>query len=318
MLRRTLLAVAAGAAVTLAFGGQAMAWPDQPVQYVIPFGPGGESDITARYQQPYFKARFGQDLIVSYKPGGGGAVGWSQLNTMKGDGYNIMGMNLPHIILSPRQGKDVGFKTEDITVVYIFQFTPDAIIVKKDSPFKTLKDMVDFAKAHPGEVTLAGSGKGSANHLMQIRFDDMAGIKTTYVATGGTGPAVQAIMGDQVAGGASYSTAAAQYEDNVRMLAIATEKRHPRFPDVPTFKEQGFDITTGAYRGVAVPKSTPEAMRKQVSDGIAAVNQDPEFVKKMEADGFAMVDIPYSEAAAFVAKQTDFFVKLGTAAGFVK
>ena len=100
--------------------------PAKPVNYVIPFGPGGESDITARHQAPFFKKLYGEDLIISYKPGGGGAVGWAQLNKMKGDGYNIIGINLPHIIIKPQQ-KDVGFKTEDITGVYMFHYTPDAI-----------------------------------------------------------------------------------------------------------------------------------------------------------------------------------------------
>ena len=89
-------------------------YPDKPISYVIPFGPGGESDITARHQQPFFKKMFGQDLVISYKPGGGGAVGWSQLNSMKGDGYSIMGINLPHIIVKPME-KEVGFKTDEIT-----------------------------------------------------------------------------------------------------------------------------------------------------------------------------------------------------------
>src|SRR5210317_2196694 len=87
-------------------------YPDKPISYIIPFGPGGESDITARHQQPFFKEKFGQDVVISYKPGGGGAVGWAQLNSIKGDGYTIMGTNLPHIIVKPLQ-KDVGFKTDD-------------------------------------------------------------------------------------------------------------------------------------------------------------------------------------------------------------
>ena len=139
-------------------------YPSKGVNYVIPFGPGGESDITARHQQPFFKKLFGQDLIISYKPGGGGAVGWAQLNKMKGDGYNIMGINLPHIIIQPQQ-KDVGFKTEDIVGVYMFHYTPDAIVVTKDSEFKTLNDLVEYAAANPGQSYLfrvrQGIGKPS-------------------------------------------------------------------------------------------------------------------------------------------------------------
>lgn len=313
-----LAAAALAVAATFGFAEKAAAYPDKPVNYIIPFGPGGESDITARYQQPFFKKKFGQDLVVSYKPGGGGAVGWAQLNDMKGDGYTIMGMNLPHIIIKPAQ-KDVGFKTKDITSVYIFQYTPDAIIVKRDSPFKTLQDLIDFAKANPpGRLTLAGSGKGSANHLLQVRFSALAGIKSAYVAMKGTGATVQAILGGQVEGGSNYSTAGAKYEANIRLLAIATEKRHPRFPDVPTFRELGFDIVTGAFRGVAVPKSASESVRKAVSDAMEAMNKDPEFIKKMMGDGFALVDVPYPQSLDFIAEKSKFYLKLAKDAGIIK
>lgn len=316
--RRTMLtATALAVAATLGLAEKVAAYPDKPINYIIPFGPGGESDITARYQQSFSKQLVGQEMVVSYKPGGGGAVGWSQLNNMKGDGYTIMGMNLPHIIIKPAQ-KDVGFKTKDITSVYIFQYTPDAIIVKKNSPFKTLKDLIKFAKANPGRLTLAGSGKGSANHLLQIRFSGLAGIKSAYVAMKGTGATVQAILGGQVDGGASYSTAGAKYEANIRLLAIATAKRHPRFPSVPTFRELGFDITTGAFRGVAVPKSASESTRKAVSDAMGKINKHPKFVKKMIGDGFALVDVPYPQSLKFIAEKSGFYLKLAKDAGIIK
>jgi tripartite-type tricarboxylate transporter receptor subunit TctC len=110
-------------AVSLAAATGALAFPDKAIEYIIPFGPGGESDISARFQQPFFKDKFGQDLVVSYKPGGGGAVGWAQLNSMAGDGYTIMGINLPHIVIQPAQ-KDVGYTTEDINAFYMFHYTP--------------------------------------------------------------------------------------------------------------------------------------------------------------------------------------------------
>ncbi|MEM1345302.1 MAG: tripartite tricarboxylate transporter substrate-binding protein, partial [Pseudomonadota bacterium] len=177
--------LAAAALALLATAPQAQQFPSGDVDYIIPFGPGGESDITARLQQSYFKDKFGQDLVISYKPGGGGAVGWSQLNTMAGDGSTVMGMNLPHIIVKPKQG-NVGFETEDVTSVYIFHYTPDAILVHADSDIETLDDLIAFAKANPRALTLSGSGKGTANHLAQVKFDKLAGIETTYVAFKGT------------------------------------------------------------------------------------------------------------------------------------
>ena len=292
-------------------------YPDKPVNYIIPFGPGGESDITARHQQPYFKKMFNQDLVISYKPGGGGAVGWSQLNGMKGDGYTIMGINLPHIVIKPKQ-KDVGFSTEDITGVYMFHYTPDALVVTSDSPFKTLQDVIEYAKANPGKLTASGSGKGTANHLAQIQFDKMAGIKTTYVAFKGTGKAVTALLGEQVKAEWGYTSVGAKHEGKVRLLAVAMEERHPKFPDVPTFKELGFDLVSGAYRGIAVPKSTPEPVRVKLSEMIAQINADPEFRKRMENDGMALLDVGYADYKAFVDEKARVYIEAAREAGVVK
>jgi len=292
-------------------------YPSKSVNYVIPFGPGGESDITARHQQPYFKKLFGQDLIISYKPGGGGAVGWAQLNKMKGDGYNIMGINLPHIIIKPQE-KAVGFTTDDITGVYMFHYTPDAIVVTNDSEFKTLDDLIAYAKENPGKVTFSGSGKGTANHIAQLRFDKMAGIKTTYVAFKGTGAAVTALLGKQVVAEWGYTSVGAKQAEKARMLAVAMDERHPEFPDVPTFKELGFELVSGAFRGIAVPKSTPEDIRMKLSDMIGEINADPEFRKRMESDGMALLDVDYKGYQAFIEEQSKVMLEAAREANIIK
>lgn len=306
------------ALMTVASSALAGDYPEKSINYVIPFGPGGESDITARLQQKYFQEAFDETIVVNNKPGGGGAVAWAQLNTMKNDGYTIMGMNLPHIILKPLQ-KDVGFKTDDIDAVYIFQHTPDALAVAKDSPFKTLKDLVEFAKAHPGEVTLSGSGKGSANHLMQVMLDKEAGIKTTYVAMKGAAASVNAAAAGHVNASATYSTMGAKNEDTIRLLAVGTEERVARFPDVPTFKELGYDIAGGgAFRGVAVPKGTPDDVRQKISDIMHDLNTNPAFIKQMEGLGFTLLNVPASEARQFITEKTEYFVEKAKLAGVIK
>ncbi|MET0084405.1 MAG: tripartite tricarboxylate transporter substrate binding protein [Sedimenticola sp.] len=313
IIKLAAIAMAAVLPVTSAVA----AFPEKPVNYVIPFGPGGESDITARHQQSFFKDKFGQDLVISYKPGGGGAVGWSQLNRMRGDGYNIMGINLPHIIIKPQQ-KAVGFQTDDITGIYMFHYTPDAIVVKNDSPFKTLQDLVDHAKKNPKKTTLSGSGKGTANHLAQVRFDKMAGIKTTYVAYKGTGKAVAALLGSQVNAEWGYTSVGAKHSDKVRMLAVAMDKRHPKFPDVPTFKELGYDLVSGAYRGIAVPKSTPAETRAKLSEMIKEINADPAFRAKMENDGMALLDIDAAGYNAFINEMTEVYMNAAREGGIIK
>ncbi len=292
-------------------------FPNQPIQYIIPFGPGGESDVSARLQQPFFKQMFGQDLVISYKPGGGGAVGWSQLNSMQADGYTIMGVNLPHIIVKPLQ-RDVGFKTDDLGVFYFFHYTPDAIVVAKNSPFKTVKDLIDYAKKNPGRVTFSGSGRGTANDLAHARFDKLTGIKTTYIPFKGTGASVTALLGGQVMAAWGYTTVGAQHPDDTRLLAVSMEKRHPLFPNVPTFKELGIDMVGGAYRGMAVPKATPVAIKEKLSDMFDKINKDPAFIKKMEDRGFAMVNIPYDQVAKFMAAKTKEYVEAAKQAGIIK
>jgi tripartite-type tricarboxylate transporter receptor subunit TctC len=314
-MKKFLLAAALSA---LALGASAQDFPKGTVDYIIPFGPGGESDITARFQQSFFKDMYGEELVVSYKPGGGGAVGWSQLNTMPGDGSTLMGINLPHIVIKPKQG-NVGFETDDITSVYMFHYTPDAILVHADSEIQTLEDLIAFAKDKPRGLIFSGSGKGTANHLAQVNFDRMAGIETTYVAFKGTGAAVTALLGKQVGAEWGYTTVASQQGEQVRMLAVAMEERHPAFPDVPTFRELGFDMVSGAYRGIAVPKSTPEDIRQQVSDAIGKINADPAFRKRMLDGGFALLDVAYGEQMdAFLAEKAEDYIAAAQAAGIIE
>ena len=290
-----------GAAVA-ALSLSAFAWPDGPVNYIIPFNAGGESDITARYQQPYFKELTGQNLIVQYLPGAGGAQAWSGLNGYNGDGMTIMGTNLPHIILQPML-QDPGYTTADITNVYMFHFTPDALLVRKDSSYQTLQDVVDAAKQAPGSVIAGGTGTNSANHVANQLFQNATGTETTYIPYSGTGATESGLLGGEVDVLWGYTTVAARQADSVRPLAIATEERHPLFPDVPTFKELGIDMVGGAYRGIAVPSSTPEDVRQQLSDTIGKINADPKFRERMEKDGYAMIDVPYADMADFMAER---------------
>jgi tripartite-type tricarboxylate transporter receptor subunit TctC len=168
----TTVALGSSLAIGLGAAGTAAAadYPDKAINYILPFNAGGESDISARYQQSAFKKIAGVDVVIQYMAGAGGAQAWSQLNTMPNDGYTIMGINLPHTVLQPLQ-KDVGYQTDDLTPVNYFHYTPDAIFVTNDSPFKTLKDLIDYAKKNPGMVTMSGSGSNSTNKMAQVRFD---------------------------------------------------------------------------------------------------------------------------------------------------
>jgi tripartite-type tricarboxylate transporter receptor subunit TctC len=305
------------AAVMLAVALPAAAYPDKPVQYLIPFPAGGESDIAARLQQQVFAQKFKQEMVVINRAGGGGALVWQQLNTLPGDGYTIAGINLPHIILQPLEGT-VSYKTDEMTPVHFFHYTPDAIVVADTSPIRTFEDLVKAAKAKPGEITFAGSGTNSANHLAHEKLNRLFAIKTTYVPFKGTGDLISSVLGGHVTAAMSYSTLAIQQKGRMRMLAVATDKRLANFPDVPTFKELGVAWIDGAYRGVAVPRSTPEAVRKQVSDMMDALNRDPELRQKMIDGGFEVIDITYDKMPQFLKERTAETLREAKAIGMVK
>ena len=278
--------------------------PDKNLNYYQAFPAGGESDISARHQQLVLKKKCPAiETIIQYKPGAGGGLMWAQMNGLPNDGLNIVGVNLPHIVLQPLEGQ-VQYKTEDITPVYWFHFTPDAIVVSNDSPIKTFFDLVRMAKAQPGKLTLGGSGTNSANHAAHEKLQAVAGIQTTYVPYKGTGDLTPAVIGQQVTGAMSYTAFAINTKDRVRALAVAMDKRHPLLPDVPTFKELRFDWVDGAFRGIGMPKSTSPEARKRMSDLWASLNNDPEMKELAFKSGFELVNVGVDRMDAFMKERT--------------
>ena len=311
-LPRVLVPVAILSLVALMFGQvvAAAGFPEKPITYMICFDPGGESDITARLQQKYLEEVLKAKVVITYKVGGGGAVGWSELIRSKPDGYTIAGDNLPHTILQPMQRGDAGYTTEQLKRVYCFESTPCALVVKKDSPFKTLDDFIAFDKKNPGAVTLGGSGSWTANHLGTIELEKAAGVKLTYIPFTGSGSATPALLGGHVTGLMTYTTMAAQQLDKFRILAVAAPKRSAVFPDAPTFQELGYDIVEGAYRGVSVPPNTPENIVKILADAFEKVNKNPEFAKKMAELAFDLEFMGPAEYTKFIQTRKAYYTDL--------
>ena len=311
-LPRVLAPVAILSLVALMFGQvvAAAGFPEKPITYMICFDPGGESDITARLQQKYLEEVLKAKVVITYKVGGGGAVGWSELIRSKPDGYTIAGDNLPHTILQPMQRGDAGYTTEQLKRVYCFESTPCALVVKKDSPFKTLDDFIAFAKKNPGAVTLGGSGSWTANHLGTIELEKAAGVKLTYIPFTGSGSATPALLGGHVTGLMTYTTMAAQQLDKFRILAVAAPKRSAVFPDAPTFQELGYDIVEGAYRGVSVPPNTPDNIVKILADAFEKVNKNPEFAKKMAELAFDLEFMGPAEYTKFIQTRKAYYTDL--------
>lgn len=299
-MKKTLVIFAIVVSFSLLGGSLAMAkYPDKPVTYTIPFNPGGESDITARLQEKPLEKELGVPVNVTHKPGGGGAVAWSNFQrTAKPDGYQIIGVNIPHIIGQPLLRKDAGYKTDGFDLIMWFHFTPNALVVRNESPFKTLKDFIAYCKKNPKAATVGGSGTYSANHLETLRMEKKCGIQVTYVPHTGTGPVVPALLGGHLTAAMNYSMIGVQYKDKMRVLAVASEERLPTLPNAPTFKEQGYDIVGGAFRGVAAPKGTPQPVIDRLADAYSKVNKV--IAKKQVRLGFIMTYASGKKAIALV------------------
>ena len=292
--------------------------PEKNVVYWQAFPPGGESDMSARHQQVVLKKRCPKiDAIVQYKPGAGGGLMWTMMNTLPGDGLNVVGVNLPHIVFQPLEGQ-VQYKTEDVVPVFWFHFTPDVLVVPESSPIRTFQDFLKAARAAPGKLTLGGSGLNSANHAAHERMDAAFSIRTTYVPFKGTGDMATSVIGGHVDGAMTYTPFAIVNKGKVRPLAVAMDKRHPLMPDVPTFKELGVDWVDGAFRGIGMPKSTPPAARKAISDLWASLNDDPEMKELAAKNGFELVSIGVDRMDAFMKERTRVYTEIAKRMGLAK
>ncbi len=295
--------------VLLAPLAQAQACPDKNLLYWQAFPPGGESDLSARHQQIILKKKCAAiDTIIQYKAGAGGGLMWGQMNQLPGDGLNVVGINLPHIVFQPLEGQ-VQYKTADITPVFWFHYTPDILVVPEQSPIKTFADFIKAAQADPGKLSLGGSGLNSANHAAHERLNAAFNVKTNYIPFKGTGDMATAVMGAQVSGAITYTAFAINNKTRIRPLAVAMEKRHPLMPDVPTFIELGVDWVDGAYRGIGVPKSTPPEARKRLSDLWLALNNEPEMKELAAKSGFELVNIGSEQMDAFMKEKTRLYIE---------
>ena len=287
----------------------AQACLEKNLQYWQAFPPGGESDLSARHQQAVLRKKCSAiETIVQYKAGAGGALMWSQMNSLPGDGFNVVGINLPHIVFQPIEGQ-VQYKTADITPVFWFHYTPDTLVVPTSSGIKNFAEFIEAAKKDPGKLSLGGSGLNSANHAAHERLNAAFGIKTIYVPFKGTGDMTTSVLGGQVDGAMTYVPFVVANKTRVRPLAVAMDKRHPLIPDVPTFKELGVNWVDGAYRGIGVPKSTPPEQRKRLSDLWMALNNDPEMKDLAAKSGFELVNVGLEQMDAFMKERTQLYTE---------
>ncbi len=277
-------------------GGQAEKFPTKPVTLVVPWAAGGGTDAIARGLGKAAEKPLGQTITVNNVTGGGGAVGHGAGLNAKNDGYTVTMITFELLSLPPQ--KLIPFTYKDYDLLMRLNTDPAALTVKADSPFKTVKDFVEYAKTNPGKVNVGNSGPASVWHLAAGLLEEKAGIKLNHVPFNGAAPAVTDLVGGHIQA-VTVSPAEVQSQvkaGQLKMLAIMSDKRDPNFPDVPTFKEAGYDITFATWRGLAVPKNTPENVKKVLADAFKQGYDSPEF---QEFAKKASLGLAYASAADF-------------------
>ena len=280
------------------------AFPSKNITYIIPFNPGGQSDITAQYQKEKLEAALGQNVIIKHLAGAGGAVGWSTLAKSAPDGYTFCGTNLPHIIAQPMVQDEAGYETGDLVPLYLFQTTPIGLTVLKDARWDNLDEFVAYAKSHPGEITIGGSGSYSGHHIAFLMLQHLTGAKFTYIESTGAAPSVANFLGGHTDALFANSNDLVTHKNEIIVLGIGTEKRFSLLPGAPTFIEQGLDMTSGIDRGVSLPPGTPADVIATLEDAFRQVCTDPAFMAKMEEMGMVVQNMGAAEYKAYIDRTT--------------
>lgn len=283
LLRRLLPATLLAAAV-VAPGLARAAYPEQPIKMVVAYGAGGGTDIVARVMAPFIAKYLGNNasIVVLNRPGAGGGIGFAEVANAAPDGYTIGFINTPNVLTIPIERK-ANFHWQGFDLLGNVIDDPGNFSVHADNPIKNLADLVAYAKANPGAVTYGTTGIGSDDHLAALMFERAAGVKMTHVPFKGAAEVHNAIASKQITMAAMNIGEALQYAKGgtpLRHLGQMSTGRSNLAPNVPTFKEQGFDIVMASLRGIAAPKGLPPAVREQLVTAIQKAAADPEFQAK--------------------------------------
>jgi len=263
----------------------AATYPDKPVNMIIAFTAGGSSDVQARIMQKYWNKHVNQQWVFVYKTGAGGAIGFGEIAKARPDGYTIGGLNLPHLIIQPL-AQSAQFSIEDFAYICQVVNDPQAVVVRKDSPFKTVRDVFDSVKANPGKMKLGLVGPNSGHHLM---FLDVQGkydyFKVAEIFYKGAADQNVALLGGEIDVMFGNLNDVMRSLDQMRVLALAGEKRNDFLPDVPTMREQGFDIVSDIRRGFAAPKNIDKNQLEYLREVFKKICMDPEYLQDMKTAG---------------------------------
>ncbi|SHK16456.1 Tripartite-type tricarboxylate transporter, receptor component TctC [Roseomonas rosea] len=282
MKRRTLMAGLAAAIPATAraqSGAQAGAtYPDRPIQMIVAYPPGGGTDIAARTLAQFMERELGQPVVVLNRAGAGGEIGFGELGRSRPDGYTIGFLNTPNIVTMPIERR-TAYKLDDIAPIANIVDDPGGFFVLKDSPHQNLADLVAYAKANPEKVTYATTGIGSDDHLAGLAFSRAAGIQMTHVPYNGAAQTRNALLTRQVTlGSINVSEGLPDVQQGTaRALGQMSATRWEGLPDVPTFREQGFDVIQSSMRGIGAPAGVPPRILNRLADVLRKVVDNPEF-----------------------------------------
>lgn len=287
VLTSLAIAAAIGSATTRAAEPGTIAkpagYPGRPVEFIVPFNPGGGADASQRIFNKYAEPLVGQRLVIVNKPGAGGATGWAELVRSKPDGYSLAIVTPPfNIIPALVRPKQTGYKLDQFTYICIYAVVPDLLYAREGGPFATLKEVVDHAKQNPEKIKAANTGTLGADFMTTLLIESATGAKFAQIPFTGGALALQGTLAGTTDVMVASSLFAVAQKGKLRPLAIATETRDAKLPDVPTFKELGYDVVSERYRAVGGPPGLSKEIVNYWGQVCKQVADNPEFQAEMD------------------------------------
>ena len=265
-------------------------WPSKPIKIIVPFPPGGAADITSRHLQQPLSELLGQSVVIENKTGGGGIVGTEAMVRSAPDGHTI-GMIVSTHAANVSLHQSLPFDSvKDIKPITVVTRSPNVLSVHPSESFKTLAELVAAAKAKPGQLILATSGNGTAQHFAAEHWKLTTGIDMVHVPYRGAGPALNDLVGGQVKIGLLNVASSLPHIQGGRLrpLAVTSLKRNPALPDVPTFSESIPDFDFAEWFALAAPRDTPDEIIEKIYAAVKKAASTPEFAAKVSAAGMVV------------------------------
>lgn len=266
-------------------------FPAKPIVIIVPFSAGGSSDTMIRLMEKTAEKNLGQQIIVVNKPGSGATLGWNELVASNPNGYTV-GVTSVSVNLQPIYSATKYHYPTAIDPLVQIATIPVLAVVRSDSPWQTISDVIAYAKEHPGVIKCAHPGVGTVVHVVDEMFVQETGINIGQVPFKGTTEAVSATLGGhvQLLFASPAEVKSLVENGDLRVLAVATEKRlsQPTFANVPTFKEQGLNISFSLWQGIGAPKGLPEDIKQKLVEGFSNIINDPVYKQQMENIGLTV------------------------------